>query len=63
MNKIRVIARLDIKDEYVVKGRQLEGVRRVGNPNEFATRYYQDGADEILYVANVASLYDRNSID
>ena len=63
MNKIRVIARLDIKDEYVVKGRQLEGVRRVGNPNEFATRYYQDGADEILYVDNVASLYDRNSID
>jgi cyclase len=63
MKKIRVIARLDIKDDYVVKGRQLEGVRRVGNPNEFAQRYYKDGIDEILYVDNVASLYNRNSLD
>ena len=63
MKKIRIIARLDIKDEYVVKGRQLEGVRRVGNPNELAYQYYQDGIDEILYVDNVASLYERNSID
>lgn len=63
MNKIRIIARLDIKDDYVVKGCQLEGVRRVGSPNEFATCYYKDGVDEILYIDNVASLYDRNSID
>lgn len=63
MKKIRLIARLDIKDDYVVKGRQLEGVRRVGNPNELAVRYYEDGIDEILYVDNVASLYNRNSLD
>lgn len=63
MRKIRIIARLDIKDDYVVKGRQLEGVRRVGNPNEFALKYYEEGIDEILYVDNVASLYNRNSID
>ena len=63
MNKVRIIARLDIKDDYVVKGRQLEGVRKVGNPNELALTYYEDGIDEILYVDNVASLYDRNSID
>lgn len=63
MNKIRLIARLDIKDDFVVKGRQLEGVRRVGNPNEMATAYYKEGIDEILYVDNVASLYNRNSLD
>lgn len=63
MNKVRLIARLDIKDDFVVKGRQLEGVRRVGNPNEFATRYYNEGIDEILYVDNVASLYNRNSLE
>lgn len=63
MNKVRIIARLDIKDDYVVKGRQLEGVRKVGKPNELATYYYEDGVDEILYVDNVASLYNRNSID
>lgn len=63
MNKVRIIARLDIKDEYVVKGRQLEGVRRIGNPNEIAYQYYTEGIDEILYVDNVASLYNRNNID
>lgn len=63
MKKIRIIARLDIKDEYVVKGRQLEGVRRVGNPNELAVKYYKEGIDEIIYVDNVASLYGRNSLD
>lgn len=36
MNKIRLIARLDIKDDYVVKGIQFEGVRKIGIPNELA---------------------------
>lgn len=63
MKKIRLIARLDIKDEFVVKGRQLEGVRRVGNPHELATTYYRDGIDEIIYTDNVASLYGRNSLE
>ncbi|MCM1111999.1 MAG: imidazole glycerol phosphate synthase cyclase subunit [Muribaculum sp.] len=63
MNKIRLIARLDIKDDYVVKGIQLEGVRRVGVPQELAQEYYETGIDEILYVDNVASLYNRNSLD
>lgn len=63
MNKVRIIARLDIKDEYVVKGRQLEGVRKIGNPNEMAYKYYIEGIDEILYVDNVASLYNRNNLD
>ncbi len=63
MKKIRIIARLDIKDDYVVKGRQLEGVRRIGDTNELALKYYNDGIDEIIYVDNVASLYGRNNLD
>lgn len=63
MNKIRLISRLDIKDNYVVKGIQLEGVRKVGVPNELAKKYYAAGIDEILYVDNVASLYNRNNLD
>lgn len=63
MGKIRLIARLDIKDEYVVKGIQLEGVRKVGIPNELAKKYYAAGIDEILYIDNVASLYNRNNLD
>lgn len=60
---IRVIARLDIKAPYLIKGVNLEGVRKIGLPNEFANRYFKDGADEILYMDAVASLYNRSSIE
>jgi cyclase len=55
----RIIARLDIKNEYVVKGLMMEGVQRVGNPIELAQKYYSQGADEILILDTVASLYQR----
>ncbi len=61
-NKIRLIARMDIKNNYVVKGIQLEGLRKMGNPNAFATDYYKQGIDEILYMDIVASLYNRNNL-
>ncbi len=60
--KVRVIPRLDIKGPNVVKGIQLEGLRVVGKPVELAKRYYEQGADEILYIDIVASLYERNSL-
>lgn len=59
---IRLIARLDIKNDTVVKGLRMEGLRVVGKPRELADRYYRDGADELLYVDAVASLYGRNSL-
>ncbi len=31
--KIRLIARLDVKDANLVKGIQLEGLRKLGDPN------------------------------
>jgi cyclase len=60
--KVRLIARLDVKNNYLVKGVQLEGLRKLGDPNEFATDYYSQGVDEILYMDIVASLYNRNSL-
>lgn len=57
--KIRLIARLDVKNSNLVKGIQLEGLRKLGDPNSFAHRYYQQGIDEILYIDIVASLYNR----
>jgi cyclase len=59
---VRLIPRLDIKGENVVKGVRLEGLRVVGKPEEFARRYYAQGADEILFIDIVASLYERNNI-
>lgn len=59
---MRLIARLDIKNEYVIKGIQLEGLRKIGDPNEIALSYYNEGIDEIVFMDAVASLYDRNNL-
>jgi cyclase len=58
----RLIARLDIKAPKLIKGVHLEGLRVVGDPNEYARRYYQAGIDELLYMDIVASLYERNTL-
>jgi cyclase len=58
----RIIARLDIKGPNVIKGIHLEGLRIVGKPGPLANRYYADGADEIVFMDTVASLYGRNNI-
>lgn len=60
--KIRLIARLDVKDEHLVKGIQYEGLRKLGDPHDFALRYYRQGIDELLYLDTVASLYGRNNL-
>lgn len=58
----RIIARLDIKGSNLVKGIHLEGLRVLGKPEQFAKYYYETGADELMYVDVVASLYGRNSL-
>lgn len=60
--KIRIIPRLDIKNNTIVKGIHLEGLRVVGVPSQASLKYYFQGADEILYMDAVASLYERNSL-
>lgn len=62
MPELRLIPRLDIKGPNLVKGIHLEGLRVMGDPQAFATRYYEQGADELLYIDIVASLYGRNSL-
>jgi cyclase len=62
MSRVRIIPRLDIKGPNLIKGVHLEGLRVLGNPQEFARRYYAAGADELIYVDVVASLFGRNSL-
>ena len=59
---VRIIPRLDIKGPNVVKGIHLEGLRVLGKPERFARYYYEQGADELVYMDVVASLYGRNSL-
>lgn len=63
MSNVRMIARLDIKGPNLIKGIHLEGLRVIGDPQEFSTRYYQAGIDELIFIDIVASLYGRNSLD
>ncbi len=60
--QIRIIPRLDIKGPNLVKGIHLEGLRVLGKPERFARLYYEQGADELLYMDVVASLYQRNCL-
>jgi len=61
-NNIRIIPKLDIKNGTLIKGIGLEGLRVLGDPYDFAKKYYEDGADEILYMDNVATLYGTNNL-
>jgi cyclase len=62
MVNVRIIPRLDIKGPNLVKGVHLEGLRVLGKPESFARYYYEQGADELMYMDVVASLYERNSL-
>lgn len=62
MANVRIIPRLDIKGPNLIKGIQLEGLRVVGDPHAFALKYYEQGADELIYMDIVASLYERNNL-
>jgi cyclase len=62
VRNIRLVARLDIKAPNLVKGIQFEGLRKLGDPHQFAKKYYLEGIDEIYYEDIVASLYERNSL-
>ncbi len=59
---VRIAPRLDIKGPNLVKGIHFEGLRVLGKPEDFARYYYENGADELIYMDAVASLYGRNSL-
>lgn len=62
MKNVRLMARLDIKGPNLIKGVHLEGLRVIGDPQDYARRYYEQGADELIYIDVVASLYGRNKL-
>jgi len=62
MKNFRIIPRLDIKNGLLIKGINLEGLRILGDPLDFAKKYYLDGADEICYIDIVSSLYETKNI-
>ena len=59
---VRIIAKLDVKPPYVVKPVHFEGLRKMGLPSQMAKKYYDQGADEVMYIDIVSSLYQRDII-
>ncbi len=62
MKPLRIIPRIDIKNNNLIKGINLEGLRVLGNPYDYAEAYFKDGADELIFNDAIASLYGINSL-
>ena len=59
---VRIIPILDIKNGLLIKGINFEGLRALGNAKEFAKLYFSQGADEICYLDNVATVYGTSNL-
>lgn len=46
----RIIPCLDVKDGIVVKGKNFANLENTGDPVELARRYYEQGADELVFL-------------
>lgn len=53
---------LQVPEGRVVKGVEFKQIRYAGNPVEFATKYYEDGADEIVILDITASHERRGTM-
>jgi cyclase len=58
----RIIPCLDLKDGRVVKGVNFLGLRDAGDPVEFATKYNEQGADEVAFLDISSSKESRAMI-
>jgi imidazole glycerol-phosphate synthase subunit HisF len=59
---VRVIPCLDVAEGRVVKGVNFLNLRDAGDPIELATRYFQDGADELTFLDVKATVDNRSTM-
>lgn len=58
----RIIPCLDVKDGSVVKGVNFVGLKEVGDPVDLAKQYYQQGADELVFLDITATHEHRDTM-
>ncbi len=56
---VRIIAKLDIKNQSVIKGINYEGFRVVGDPKIISKHYYENGIDEIIYLDFISTYFNK----
>ncbi len=60
--KTRIIPKLETKNGFLIKGVKYEGLRKMGNIDDYILKYYKDHADQINIIDIVASLYSRDHL-
>jgi cyclase len=58
----RIIPCLDVKDGRVVKGKSFVHLRDAGDPVELASFYYNEGADELVFLDITATPEGRDTM-
>jgi len=58
----RIIPCLDVKDGRVVKGTNFVNLRDAGSAVELSERYYNEGADELVFLDITASAEKRKTL-
>ena len=58
----RIIPCLDVKDGKVVKGVNFVGLKEVGDPVRLARTYYEQGADELVFLDITATHEHRDTM-
>jgi cyclase len=58
----RLIACLDVRDGFVVKGINFEELRSAGDPAALARRYNEEGIDELVVLDVTATLESRRAL-
>jgi cyclase len=59
MKNFRIIARLEVKSDYVIKGIRMEGLKKIAPPVDIVKSFKNGYVDEIFYDDVVATLYNR----
>lgn len=62
MHTKRIIPCLDVKDGKVVKGINFVGLKEVGDPVDLARAYYEQGADELVFLDITATHEQRDTM-
>jgi len=58
----RIIPCLDVKNGQVVKGKGFVNLKYAGNPVKLARKYYEGGADELVFLDITASYEKRKTM-
>ncbi|MEM4907156.1 MAG: HisA/HisF-related TIM barrel protein, partial [Sulfolobales archaeon] len=62
MTAKRIIPCLDVRNGRVVKGVRFADLKDKGDPVELASRYEDEGADEIVFLDITASIEGRRTL-